>query len=422
MPITTTKEINEVLRNKIKTEKSVRVSNLDGQDCVAVNLAKDVIINVEGKAGDFFAAYNKGATLILKGSAGKEIGYKMGSGNIIIVGDVASIGEFKGGNIFVSGEVKDKTNVKLEDLDENELAQVSNFIKEKEILGSLKKVGIIKKERGRAALGKPATYSLDELLLIKEQFESKGEVDITFKFGNLSFATPVFLAAQAPSSGFAYAGCLANSFSICKSIEEIELVKSNKGVVFAQWPEVESLEDCDAVIVAHENPKALELVRELTYYHKPVIAKIATKNIYEGAKQALAYKPEGIAIDSSYFPVIGAIAPAKRAISELNSDAKLLVFANLKNAEDILKIIALGADAVGLVLEEKAGDWKIVGEVIANMLKKLAIELKAQLIMTGVSSLEELSTENLRALSYNTAAITGVKLLGYERVLPFWEY
>ena len=42
-------------------------------------------------------------------------------------------------------------------------------------------------------------------------------------------------------------------------------------------------------------------------------------------------------------------------------------------------------------------------------------------MLSGHSDIKELSEEDLRALDLNTAAITGLKLVGYERALPWWE-
>ena len=42
-------------------------------------------------------------------------------------------------------------------------------------------------------------------------------------------------------------------------------------------------------------------------------------------------------------------------------------------------------------------------------------------MLSGHSSVSDLTTEDLRAMDLNTAAITGLKLIGYERPLPMWE-
>ena len=42
-------------------------------------------------------------------------------------------------------------------------------------------------------------------------------------------------------------------------------------------------------------------------------------------------------------------------------------------------------------------------------------------MLTGHASVHDLSEEDLRALDLDTAAITGLKLIGFERRLPWWD-
>jgi len=49
-------------------------------------------------------------------------------------------------------------------------------------------------------------------------------------------------------------------------------------------------------------------------------------------------------------------------------------------------------------------------------------EIKNITASVGHSSINGLSRNDLMALTYDAAAITGVKLIGYDRVLPMWEY
>jgi glutamate synthase domain-containing protein 2 len=120
---------------------------------------------------------------------------------------------------------------------------------------------------------------------------------------------------------------------------------------------------------------------------------------------------------------------------------------------EVFKALALGADAVGLPeaariaigcneggggnchtgkcpagiattdprLESKL-DWKTAGQSLANYLAALNDEVKLLTAATGHTSVRGLSTEDLRALTYDAAALTGVKLAGYERVLPMWMH
>jgi hypothetical protein len=38
----------------------------------------------------------------------------------------------------------------------------------------------------------------------------------------------------------------------------------------------------------------------------------------------------------------------------------------------------------------------------------------------GVQNLNEVTRRNLRAIDYDTAAISGLRLIGYDRPLPMW--
>ena len=42
-------------------------------------------------------------------------------------------------------------------------------------------------------------------------------------------------------------------------------------------------------------------------------------------------------------------------------------------------------------------------------------------MLSGHNSISDLSTEDIRAMDLNTAALTGLKLVGYERPLSMWE-
>ncbi|MCK4976945.1 MAG: hypothetical protein KAS36_08435, partial [Anaerolineales bacterium] len=50
-----------------------------------------------------------------------------------------------------------------------------------------------------------------------------------------------------------------------------------------------------------------------------------------------------------------------------------------------------------------------------------AEEVKILTMLSGHSRTVDLSTEDLRTMDMNTAALTGLKLAGYERPLPMWE-
>jgi len=62
-----------------------------------------------------------------------------------------------------------------------------------------------------------------------------------------------------------------------------------------------------------------------------------------------------------------------------------------------------------------------VGQRLANFIHACAEEVKILTMLSGHNSISDLSTEDLRAMDMNTAALTGLKLAGYDRPLSFWE-
>jgi hypothetical protein len=61
------------------------------------------------------------------------------------------------------------------------------------------------------------------------------------------------------------------------------------------------------------------------------------------------------------------------------------------------------------------------GKRLANFIHACTEEVKILTMLSGHRNTKELSSEDLRAMDVNTAALTGLKLCGYERALPFWE-
>jgi len=104
--VSSTKEINGVLREQVKTKRRVRIGGLKGHHSIATGIDADVEISVGGDAGDFFAAFNNGPTVLLKGSAGSFLGDSMEGGEVILLGSAGDgVGQgMRGGTLVVKGE------------------------------------------------------------------------------------------------------------------------------------------------------------------------------------------------------------------------------------------------------------------------------------------------------------------------------
>lgn len=212
--------------------------------------------------------------------------------------------------------------------------------------------------------------------------------------------------------------------------------------------------------------KHVELLREATGYELPIIVKIPPWEVYESTKSAIKAQAEAVIIDSSIDPfstpstiegtlggsLLGSVPPALKAFK--NSDArkkgiKLLVSGGFRSGSDIVKILALGADAIGIVesaaiaigcnlcgecyggkcdkgiatrvQQLKANfDWKIAGKKLANYIKATKKEIEILMDFLGIDDIGDIDRGHITALTYDAAAISGVKLVGYDRELPMW--
>lgn len=212
--------------------------------------------------------------------------------------------------------------------------------------------------------------------------------------------------------------------------------------------------------------KHVELLREASVYDLPIMVKIPLGEVYENTKSAVEAEADAVIIDTSIDPfstlssingtlggsLLGSIPPAVKAFKATDAQKKgikLLVSGGFRNGADIVKVLALGADAVGIVesaaiaigcdlcgecclgnckkgiatkdsnLKSKF-NWKIAGKRLANYIKATKKEIELLMDFVGVRDVKYLNSRHITALTYDAAAITGVKLVGYDRELPMW--
>jgi glutamate synthase domain-containing protein 2 len=151
-------------------------------------------------------------------------------------------------------------------------------------------------------------------------------------------------------------------------------------------------------------------------------------------------------------PTVALIPPAVRALKEMgvHHKVKLFILGGIRNGMDAYKAIAMGADGVGFgtaaeiamgcracmachigncpygitsqIPELRARlDPVEAGQRLANFVTATAEELKILTMLSGHGDIKDLSEEDLRAMEPNVAAITGLKLIGYDRPLSMWE-
>jgi hypothetical protein len=150
---------------------------------------------------------------------------------------------------------------------------------------------------------------------------------------------------------------------------------------------------------------------------------------------------------------LGAVASLVRTLSRTKRAddvpaPKLVVSGGFKDALEVVKAIALGADLVvlgtaprialgctlcgecgegdcpkvghGLRSEGGRPDWKTESEGLTAYLGRLTLESRQVLAQMGCASVTEASPANLEAYTYDAAAVTGAPLAGYGETLPMW--
>ncbi|MCK5774310.1 MAG: hypothetical protein KAH57_11025, partial [Thermoplasmata archaeon] len=122
---------------------------------------------------------------------------------------------------------------------------------------------------------------------------------------------------------------------------------------------------------------------------------------------------------------------------------QLMISGPFLDANDILKALCMGADLVCLDFaisrsmrlisegyvttkkqeydREKIG-WDLIGEYINNLFLSFSRELSILLGALGIRSKSELDPKFLRAISYDSAAVTGLPLVGYGDKLGMWRH
>jgi glutamate synthase domain-containing protein 2/NAD-dependent dihydropyrimidine dehydrogenase PreA subunit len=225
-----------------------------------------------------------------------------------------------------------------------------------------------------------------------------------------------------------------------------------------RYYDVQDLEDMKRMVA---------FLRDVTDYRVPIFFKLGPSRPYEDVKACVEAGADAISVDGLVggtgaspavvtqgvgIPTVALIPPAVRALKDLgvHRKVKLFILGGIRSGLDAYKAIAMGADGVGFgaAAEIAMGcracmachtgrcpygitsqdpklrarlDFEEAGQRLANFIRATAEELKMLTMLSGHDNVRDLGEEDLRATELNTAAITGLKLIGYEKRLPLWE-
>lgn len=225
-----------------------------------------------------------------------------------------------------------------------------------------------------------------------------------------------------------------------------------------RYYDVQTLEDMKHMVA---------FIRDVTDYKYPILFKLGPSRPYADVAACIEAGADAISIDGLSggtgcsptvvtqgvgIPTIACIPPAVQALKDygVHRKVKLIALGGIRNGLEAFKCLAMGADAVGFgsaaevalgcrvcyacdkgncpygITSQKEQmrerlDPFVGGQRLANFIKACSEEVKILTMLSGHNSIKTLSTEDLRAMDMNTAALTGLKLAGYDRPLPMWE-
>ncbi len=189
---------------------------------------------------------------------------------------------------------------------------------------------------------------------------------------------------------------------------------------------------------------------------KPVIIKLGAGHVSDDVRIALKANPDIISLDGMSggtgaapeimlddfgVPILPAIVQARTLMDRLRARQDLIVGGGFSKGADIAKALALGADAVfmgfplmiamgciycrkcykgecpyGIATQDpkKRKNLKIdeATQSIVNFVRACSEEVKMAAGATGHDSVHKMTPDDMRALDFNMARISGVKLVG----------
>lgn len=202
----------------------------------------------------------------------------------------------------------------------------------------------------------------------------------------------------------------------------------------------------------------IQELRDVTDYQIPIFIKMAAGRVREDVKIAVKTGADGIVIDGAEggtgaapvmaskhlgIPTLPALIQAVRALEEMGvkDEVSLIVSGGIKDGADVAKALALGANAVaigtgamvamGCVVCLKCHEGKCPFGIgtqdpelrknldidaaalrVANYVKAMTYETVLLAKATGKTKLANLEREDIRSLTLEACAMTGIPLVG----------
>ena len=397
------------------------------------------LINVQGSVSNNAGESMKGGTILIRGHAGERTGAGMSGGSIIVLGSVGKepgVG-MTGGKLIVAGSCPPPGHgADMRSIKSDEILEISELLEPLGLSINKDALVIFSSEKKQSHLELPETSVI-------EGFEKISIVSSTNK--RLSPHSPLDNYTLINSVGDDENGLL---FPIPWLIEREHLGEEDSHMLSKQPCIVKSNpRSIDLLLIDEEN--IVESSKYLSQCSGIVLNLDRLPDMNDAEIDALLVSLASKIREKSLIILkdrVDRVDNLFRLIVELNLDGAIIDAASSggSRAAAALPKIGLAARAMNIdqqgrhlmieldespsaedfIVARGAGCSIIVApandEVLEENLLRLDSTLKGWMIDLGIESIEDITRRNLRAIDYDTAAISGLRLIGYERPLPMW--
>ena len=410
---------------------------------------KDGKITILDGVGNDAGACMTGGLLVVRGPAGLRVGGGMSDGLIVIHGDVGSDpgAGMTGGRIVINGRCPTPpAGVSLRPLTAAEVKAINKELNDEELhvpsdavcltaaetivvegeggqmsSSDLSMVGLVPDERHHT----PSYATYDTVTLVGERGGQTTPTALPLPLlAIIDDASELHLSKDALPHAvnmLAHQPFLARSNP--RSVDFVILDRHN----LADAPEL--LEAAAGMVIDFDNLPALNseqidgilvALRTLLGRDKPFAflnalgrtTNLHVRSAHHGADIAFSRIEDGSGVaEAAALPMIGRSAKAHLESTHTDTGVMLGLSAS---AHDLAVLSASGVKIIAC--EVPMAD----AQDLAHWLQCLHQELSEILSRLGLESIDNLQRQNLRALDHETAAISGLRLVGYERPLPHW--
>ena len=399
---------------------------------------KGGMINVQGSVTNFAGESMEEGTILIRGHAGERVGAGMSGGTIIVLGSVGKepgIG-MTGGKVIVAGNCPSAGNgAEIREINPKEILEISEYLEPLGLSINKDALVLVPSENNSNIFEYPEISimeGLEKILLVpsgknNQLFHEKLDCDTILKTidgdEGIVFPIPWLIEREKVASSSDHMTskqpCLVRD-----SPREIDLLiidQENLVKVYEYLPKcsgivlnLESLPkmndaEIESIIVSLRSKmknKSLVMLRDRVDRVENLLRMIIDLDL-DGAIINAA-TPGGSRV-SAALPRIGL---ASRAMNIKEQGKHLLIKLDENpRAEDF--IIAKGSGCSLIVAPNN-------DEKLEENLVLLKSSINGWMSDLGVQNLNEVTRRNLRAIDYDTAAISGLRLIGYDRPLPMW--